>query len=81
MFKRRGSFTTGLHFFITDSRLSGGTSGPAQLFDVIVAINRGSDQLALRCCGKECEVVRAALIRNRSSKGLETSVDSWKLVY
>jgi hypothetical protein len=43
MFKRRGSFKNGLHFFTTDSRVSGSTSGPAQLFDVTVEITRGSD--------------------------------------
>jgi hypothetical protein len=49
----RESFTSGLNFFTTESGLMGRTSGPVQLFDVVIIIDRASDPMVMRRCGKE----------------------------
>jgi hypothetical protein len=77
MFTRRASFTSGLNLFTTESGLTGSTSGPVQLFDVVVIINRASDPMVMRRCGKEFEIVGAAYLGNKSRKELEESSDAW----
>ena len=53
MFARRASFTSGLNFFTTNSGFTGSTRGPAQLFAVVVIVDRASDPIVMRCRGKE----------------------------
>jgi hypothetical protein len=77
MFTRRASFTSGLNLFTTESGLTGSTSGPVQLFDVVVIVHRASDPMVMRCCGKEFEIVGAAYVGNKSRKELEESSGAW----
>jgi hypothetical protein len=81
MFTRRASFTSGLNFFTTESGLTGRTSGPVQLFDIIIIVDRASDPMVMRRCGKEFEVVGAAYVGNKSRKGLEESSGSWNTIH
>jgi len=80
MFTRRPSFTSGLNFFTTETGLTGSTSGPVCLFDVIVLVDRASDPMVMRHCGAEFEVVGAGYVGNKSRKELEDSSTSWEII-
>jgi hypothetical protein len=73
MFARRASFTSGLNFFTTESGLTGSTSGPVQLCDVVIIVDRASDPMVMRRCEGEFKVVGAAYVGNKSKKELEES--------
>jgi len=73
MFARRASFTSGLNFFTTESGLTGSTSGPVQLCDVVIIVDRASDPMVMRRCEGEFKVVGAAYVGNKSRKELEES--------
>jgi hypothetical protein len=43
MFIRRGSFTSGVNLFMTESGLAGNSGEPVQLFDVVIIVDQASD--------------------------------------
>ncbi|KAF2122017.1 heterokaryon incompatibility protein-domain-containing protein [Lophiotrema nucula] len=77
-FRRQGTFTSGLNFFSTETALTGSTSAPVRLFDVVVLIDWASDPMVLRKTGVVYEVVGAAYIGDKSREELENSVDGWE---
>jgi hypothetical protein len=78
MFTRRASFTSGLNLFATES---GSTSGPVQLFDVVIIVDGASDPMVMRRCEKEFKVVGAAYVGNKSRKELEESSGAWNPIW
>jgi len=77
MFRRRGAYTPGIHFFGTDPQITGNTGGPIRCLDVLVLLNGTSDCLIMRPCGKEFKIIGAAYVGNKTPEQLRESVRTW----
>jgi hypothetical protein len=77
-FRRNGAYTSGIHFFRTETGITGNTSGPIRCLDVLVLVNGASDCIVMRLCGTNFKIIGAAYVGNKSRQELEESVLTWK---
>jgi hypothetical protein len=81
MFKQKGSKTTGLTFFVTDNGITGNCSGPLQMGDVLVVIEKMNDAMVLRPQKEKFELVGKAYVGNKSRDDLAGAASAWKAIY
>ncbi|KAK4098577.1 hypothetical protein N658DRAFT_488294 [Parathielavia hyrcaniae] len=65
-YRLSGAYTSGVHFFVTDTGVTGSTSGPFKSDDLLVMVQGSADLLLLRPRGVDrYEVVGAAYVGGR----------------
>lgn len=80
-FRRQGTFTSGLNFYSTETGLTGSTSAPVRVFDVVVVVDWASDPMVLRRTKIGYAVVGAAYVGNKSREDMEKTVAEWESIF
>ncbi|KAK0649139.1 hypothetical protein B0T16DRAFT_126185 [Cercophora newfieldiana] len=73
-------FTSGKTLFCTQSGITGSTSGPIQLFDLVVVVKGVSSPMVMRRCGKELEIVGEAYVGSMPREALERLPGFWEKI-
>lgn len=76
-YRPAGMYTPGMHFFATDTGITGSTSAPVKTGDCLVLVDGSEDFLILRGGRKGYRVVGSAYVGNRTRQEMQCSSEFW----
>lgn len=76
-YRPAGMYTPGMHFFATDTGITGSTSAPVKMGDCLVVVDGSEDFLILRAGQRGYRVVGSAYVGNRTRREMQCSSEFW----
>lgn len=76
-YRPAGMYTPGMHFFATDTGITGSTSAPVMTGDCLVVVDGSEDFLILRAGRRGYRVVGSAYVGNRTRQEMQCSSEFW----